>query len=182
MKNTPGLAAILTVALATTVASGAAPALAADPLAPARAGKGQCYVPDTTRKTCQSIGWYSWQADGRISNRAELLVPSTPPLVVTVTSPVFVRGEAVCGPLRAEDIAAATVTVDGKPVPEEAAGQVRQLMIQAMQPFTGKVICTTYIADGEFLRAEATIDGAPRPDLTQRVLWVSPSDGYRVAP
>ena len=182
MKNTPALAAILPVALAAAFPSISGPAFATDPLAPARAGKGQCYAPHTARKTCQSIGWYSWQADGRISNRAELLVPSTPPVVLTVTSPVIVRGEAVCGPLRAEDIAAATVTVDGKPAPEEAAGQVRQLMIQAMQPFTGKEICTSYIADGEFLRAEATLDGVARPDLNQRVLWVSPSDGYRVAP
>ena len=36
--------------------------------------------------------------------------------------------------------------------------------------------------EGEGWLAEAFIDGRPRPDLNQPVIWVSPTDGYSVRP
>jgi hypothetical protein len=51
-----------------------------------------------------------------------------------------------------------------------------------MSPILGKEICTRYEADGSGLVAKVTIAGADSPAPDQPVKWVSPKDGYTVAP
>jgi len=55
-------------------------------------------------------------------------------------------------------------------------------MQSAMKGFFGHEICSTYVpADGSLL-AKVTVDGASQPTMDQRVIWVSPTDGYKVGP
>lgn len=175
MKIAYALAALCLIALP---AVAAAPA---DPLGPARAGKVQCFQPNMIRKTCRSIGAYSFEG-GKINNRAQVLIPAQVPLVMVVNSPVTVRGQAVCGAIRAEDFATATFTAADQPVGEEPTRKLREVIAGAMAPMIGKEVCTTVTQTGESFHAEATVDGAPKPELAQDVLWVGPADGYRVAP
>ena len=85
------------IGLALTLALAAADAQ--DTLAPAWAGKVQCYSPDAARKTCASIGAYTRLPGGGIENRAVVLVSKSPLIVMETRTPVSQKGEAICGPM-----------------------------------------------------------------------------------
>lgn len=157
----------------------AAPA-AADPLAPARAGKLQCHAPNAATKSCRSLATYAFAADGTISNKAEVLLAPQMGLIMTVTSSVAVKNGAVCGALPTFD--QATFVMNGQPAHEPTTQAIRQQLGQAMAPMVGKEICTTYKPDGDGFTAEATMGGQPAPGGAQKVIWVAPTDGYKVAP
>ncbi len=59
---------------------------------------------------------------------------------------------------------------------------LRQQVETSMQKFFGHEICTAYVADGDHLIAKASVDGAPQPAMDQKVIWVSPTDGFKVQP
>lgn len=162
----------------------ASPVLAqsGDVLAPARAGQLQCFEPNAAAKTCQSLGSYVFGASGSIENVAEILLMPSPLIVMRASGPVTFENGAICGPLRAEDIANATFTVNGAPASEEEATQLKAAMQEQLAGMFGVQNCLTLTPDGDGFRAESTIGGAPRPDLTQRAIWVGANDGWRVAP
>ncbi len=154
----------------------------ADPLAEARAGKMQCYRPDMARKTCLAMASYSFDANGTITNKAVVLISPQQNVTMTTTSSVVVKGEAVCGPMRREDIETAQIAVNGTVLPDEQAAGVRGQLVQAVSNQIGKEVCTTYLPSGDKLAAQVTVDGAANPLYTQEVIWVKPEDGYQVAP
>ena len=157
----------------------AAPA-AADPLAPARAGKLQCDAPNPTAKSCRSLGAYTFASDGTISNKVEVMLAPQMGLTMTVTSQVSVKDGAVCGPFPAFDQAA--FSMNGQPADQPTTEAIRQQIGQATASMVGKEVCTTYKPDGEGFTAEATIGGQPSPRGPQKVIWVAPADGYKVTP
>jgi len=175
------LALVLAAAAAT-----ATPPADVDPLSAGRAGMLQCYQPDAVRKTCNALAGYRIGADGVIVNRAEVLLSASPWITVVTESPVTVRDGAVCGLLTGVDTA--QVLLDGQPADAATTARVRQALTAAYAPFTGKDVCTTYIAEpapfqgGYAYRAEATVGGDPRPDLTQRVIWIYPEGEWAVRP
>lgn len=154
----------------------------ADPLAEARAGKLQCYRPDMARKTCLALASYSFEANGAISNKAVVLISPQQNVTMTTVSSVVIKGEAVCGPMRREDIEAAEIAVNGTKLPDEQAAGVRAQLVQAITNQIGKEVCTTYVPTGDKFSAQVTVDGAANPLYTQEVIWVKPEDGYQVAP
>lgn len=162
----------------------AAPASAqdGDVLAPARAGQLQCFEPNVAAKTCQSLGSFTFHANGAIDNGAEILLMPSPVIVMRASGPVTVENNAICGPLRAEDIANATFTVNGAPASAEEAAQIRGAMQQQLAPMIGVQNCLSIAPEGDAFRANSTIAGTPRPELSQRMLWVGANDGWRVAP
>lgn len=162
----------------------ASPAAAqtADPLAPAREGRLQCFEPNVAAKTCQSISGYTFQANGVIDNPAHVLISPAPVIVMHVNSPVTVNNNAVCGPIAAGDIQRATFTIDGAAASEADTADIRGALVQQLAPALGHETCMTLTPDGEGFRADTTIAGVPQPQQTQRVIWVGANDGYRVAP
>ncbi len=156
--------------------------VAADPLAPAASGQVQCYKPDTVRKTCHSIAEYRPVGDGTYTNTATVLVSKMPLVVLRSATPVHEVGGAVCGNISEGDISASTLIVNGQELPAEQAGPLLSMGVSALDKVIGHDICTTYSGPNNDLTATATLDGEARPDLTQHVMWVSPADGYRVAP
>lgn len=170
--------AVLALGLMAAVAA----AQEGDVLAPARAGQLQCFEPNVAAKTCQSLGSFVFGAGGAIENVAEILLMPSPVIVMRASGPVTVENGAICGPLRTEDIANATFTVNGAAASAEEESQLRAAMQQQLAGLIGVQNCLTLTPDGDGLRAESTIAGAPRPDLTQRAMWVSANDGWRVAP
>ena len=168
------------IAFALTLAL-AAPAMpqTADPLAPAREGQLQCHSPDTARKTCAALAGYTFAADGTIRNQAEVMLNPTPLIVMRDEAPVVVRDGAVCGPMTGFEDAA--FTIDGQPADPAMAEMIRGQVAAAFAQL-GSEGCTTYSPQGDGFLAEAVIDGQPRPELNQPVIWVSPSDGYSVRP
>lgn len=154
----------------------------ADPLANAREGQLQCYKPDTARKSCGALSGYTFNKDGSISNQAQVLLSPQPLVTMRTVSPVSMKGEAVCGVARKQDIDTATILVDGSPLPEDKAVEARNQISAAMQGLQGQEICTTYVAEGDHLITKITMNGQPKPEFTQTVIWVKPTDGYTVSP
>lgn len=154
----------------------------ADPLAEARSGQLQCYKPDMTNKTCMALSGYSFTSSGQITNNADVLLSPQPLVVMRTSSPVFVKGEAVCGVMRTHDLDTAQILVNGAPLPEDKAAGVRSQLAAAFQPQIGKEICTTYAPAGDKLSAHVAVDGVANPAFDQQVVWVKPEDGFRVSP
>ena len=161
----------------------AAPAIgqSGDVLTPARSGQLQCFEPNVAAKTCQSLGSYVFHADGRIDNVAEILLMPSPVIVMRASGPVTVENNAICGPLRAEDIEAATFTVNGAAASAEETAQLKAAMNQQLAPMIGVQNCLSLAAEGDGLRANSVIGGRARPELSQRMIWVGANDGWRVA-
>lgn len=166
------------LALLMLVQAAAAPSM--DPLAPAWNGRVQCHNPDLARKTCQSIGSYARAADGTIRNTAVVLLNAQPLIVMTSVEPVTIKDGAICGKISLSGKDA--FTVDGAPAPEAVAATLREAVATAMAPLRDREICTSYVDDGDGLRAQVRVDAAPRPDLDIRVRWVHPSEGFGVRP
>lgn len=169
---------MITAALALALAV-PAPFQAADPLAPARDGQKQCHSPDTARKTCAALAGYTFAADGTILNQAEVMLNPAPLIVMRDETPVVVRDGAVCGSLGG--LENAVFTIDGQPADPAVADVLRGQVIAAYAQL-GTEGCTRYAPQGKEWLAEVVVDGQPRPDLNQVVIWVSPSEGYSVRP
>lgn len=165
------------------LALAAAGAAYAAPLTPAAGGQIQCYVPDTTKKTCVSMAYYVARDDGAFDNRAVVLLNKEPAVTLETTTRVAIKDGAVCGAIRAEDIAAGKVTVGDHVMTPEEASPVLNSITQALAPVIGHEICTAFVPDASGkLVAQASMDGKRQAEQDQAVLWVSPSDGYTVAP
>ncbi len=162
MRGVLPLALVLAVAATQSAA-------AASPLTPAASGELQCTGPDTAKKTCQSITSYKFSPNGPIQSTATVLVSQSPVVIM------------VCAPMRPQDIGNATYTVDGKPATEGQANTFRSVMQAAMLPAFGKEVCTEYVAGPDGLSTQGMINGMPQPG-SQRVIWVTAADGYKVAP
>ena len=152
-----------------------------EPIAKADQGLLQCYAPNPTHKTCQSLASYA-QVDGAILNRVVILLAPNPLIIMTATSPVQVAAGQVCGPIRSEDLAAATFTIAGQPATADQTARLRQKLQASMAGLIGRKACMTYVADGPALIAKSTIDGVAQPSANQPVIWVSPAQGYTVGP
>ena len=174
---------LVTLALAALIQTTPAIAgMSGDPLAPAAAGQILCYKPDTAQKTCHSIAEYAAQGNGGFTSKATILVSKSPLVILRSATPVHEEGGAVCGIITADQLSASTLVVNGNEMSADEAAPLLALGVSALDKIIGKNICTSYSDGNDGLQATATVDGQSRPDLTQTVMWVSPSDGYRVAP
>jgi len=153
-----------------------------DPLAPARSGQLQCYTPNVAKKTCHALAQYNFAPDGGIENPAEVIISEKPLIIMKGTAPVVVRDGAVCGPFDAQSLQQSTFTIAGNPAPEPVAQQIRAQLLMTSAARLGKEICTKYVPDRGQFAAQVTVDGAPHPEMADRVIWVKPEDGFKVAP
>jgi hypothetical protein len=182
MRHALALAAVMVAFAAASAPVRADEGQADGPLGPAREGKGQCYSPDAAAKTCRSIAWYRWDDKGFITNRAEVALNATDAaLVMTNETSVAVKDGAVCGPIRVEDLVEATFTVNGQPAEAAVTDHLRQAVASAWASRDRSLICTTYTPDGDGFRAEPTVNGVARADLSEHVIWIAKDDGWRVA-
>ncbi len=169
----------LTILLLATGAPAGAATLP-PPLTLAAHGELQCYAPNHANKTCRSLSRYSLESGGEIENEATVLIAKSPVITMRTISPVEVKARRVCGRVRDEDLQAAVFTIDGRPADAANAGKLRDALRRSMARFLGHEICTAYVTDGDALLAKPSIDGVPRPDMNQKVIWVSPDGGFKV--
>lgn len=162
----------------------ATPGHAADlgPLAPAAEGKVQCYRPNEVAKTCESIGAYRVTPDGQILNTAIVLISASPAIVMSTESAVSIKGGQDCGVTLPKHIDAATFEVEGRPADPALTQKLRAQLKARMTAFFGHETCVAYVPDGAAWLATSRIDGVAHPEMDLKVIWVSPADGYRVAP
>ena len=177
-------ASLIGLSLALAGSGLAARAAAFDPpIDRAADGQMQCFAPDTARKTCRSLAAYRPGADGGVDNIAIVLVSSDPVITMRTVSPVTVKAGQVCGPIRAEDFQGAQFSIGGQPADDNQTTELRQAIADAMKDVIGKETCTAFVpAQGGAFTAKATIGGVAQPGADMPVIWVSPSDGYKVAP
>ncbi|MDT8758346.1 hypothetical protein MZO42_06530 [Sphingomonas psychrotolerans] len=153
---------------------------AGDPLASAKAGKLQCANPNVEKKTCLGLTSYKVNPDGSFATVTTLMVAPQPVITMEVKSAGTVKDGALCAPVRTSDFEAASLQMDGKPADPAIASAIRAQVVASIAPLAGKTGCTRETPDGAVSKAEVTIDGVARPELTQRVLWVKPEDGYKL--
>jgi hypothetical protein len=171
-----------TAVIACAIASVAAAAPLPSPITPASDGKLQCYAPNPTTKSCQSLATYEFGPDGGIVNPATVLILATPLITMRTVTPVTIKSNSVCGFIRLEDIQSAEFTIGGEPATPAQTTMLRQKIGEAQKRVFGHEICTAYISEGDALIAKVSIDGATQPAMNQKVIWVSPSDGFKVQP
>jgi len=152
------------------------------PIAPAAVGQLQCYVPDAARKTCTSLSGYKLEANGTIANTALVLISKNPPITMETVSPVVIKAGQGCGTVRPEDLDQAKFVVAGQALDARQSQSMREQMKLGYKPLFGHEICTAYAPEGTGFLAHATLDGKPMAGADQRVVWISPNEGYRVAP
>jgi hypothetical protein len=159
------------------------PAAAPNPLAPAAEGKLECYSPDAAKKTCKSLAAYRPRPDGGYDSLSLIILQPNPLVTLQMVSPVRVRNGQVCGPVREADIQQASFQVNGQAVTPEQTAEMRGKVRALMAPLLGKEVCTQYLPAPDGARIARSVEaGKPRPELDQKVIWISQSDGYKVAP
>lgn len=167
---------VLSAAMILTVPSLCA--AADDPLAPARAGMVECFKPDAAHKTCAEIDVYTFDAQGGIRNRQEVMLVPKPLVVATADSAVTVHDGAVCGTLDKQDYDNAAITVDGNPAPGDVATNIRNLLSDSAKADLGKESCIALVPQGDGFATRMTIGGVEKPDQASTALWVKPEEGY----
>ena len=169
-------------ALALLAVTAAAVAPLPDPLGPAAQGQVQCYAPDRARRTCASLAGYAVGADGAIINTALVLISRAPKITMETSAPVTRKEGRVCGAMQPPDLETARFLYEDAPPDAAKAAELKEAVKRAYGPIMGHEICTAFVPDGGGLTARITEDGLPRPGLDERVIWVSPADGYKVSP
>lgn len=164
---------------ATLAASGAQ---LPEPIAPAQRGQVQCYQPDAARRICRSIGAYEAGPDGKIANTAWVLVNEAPAIVMKTIAPVEIKDGRTCGRLTAELVDASSFTLAGAETDAARTDQFRGVVKDMLGQLFGREVCVGYVADGSGLIGQGFVDGVRMPAMDQRVVWLPPGHGYRVAP
>jgi hypothetical protein len=155
-----------------------APVQEADPLAPARQGKIRCVQPDTRARTCATMVRYSVRDDGRFDAVVTGVVASEPLILLEYRSAGQVEDGAVCAVVRPIEFSAGRLSKDGAPLSPAVESNVRSRLMLALQPLAGHKRCFRDKTDAEGVLSDVMIDGSVRGEMRQRVLWVSPEDGY----
>lgn len=164
--------------LAIQPASGPAP----DPLAPSREGQVQCFRPDHARKTCRSIAAYSPTGPGTYLARAMGMVDDSSGAMIEAQADVHIVSGAICHTYQAEDLTRARLTRAGSPLSAEEAAPIVARLAASVEWALGQEICTRLAPMASGLVA-VSLEGGVAPDqVAQYVSWISPNDGYRVAP
>ncbi len=162
------------------LAAAAAGGQTGDPVAPARAGKTQCVVPNQEKKTCLGTTSYKVSGDSYESITRLLLAP-VPLITMELRTRGTIKDGQLCETIKLADFQAGTVYIDGKPADAATANAVKSKMSAAVSELDGKAACSAIKPDADgLLLNELSVDGAVRSDLSQKFIWVSDKDGYKL--
>lgn len=164
------------------VAQAASGATLPSPISPASEGKLQCYVPNFSTKSCQSLAAYQFASDGSIINPATALISAAPAITMRTATSVKIKANAVCGFIRQADLDQATFTIGNAPASAAQTAMLKEQMAAAQKGNFGHEICTNYSPQGAVLIGRVYVDGVRQSAMDQKVLWVSPTDGFKVRP
>jgi hypothetical protein len=152
-------------------------------MAPAKQGMLQCQMPDVLFKTCFSLSKVYQTGPSTWTIETQMVVDQQSPAIASLKDTVFVRGTEVCKAANAIDVAKFTFSLEGRPIPSAEAAKYRSKLRQFYAAFGGKMICTQVVPSEQGMEmVEATIDGKRFPLGDYAMKWVSPKDGWTVAP
>jgi hypothetical protein len=173
---------LLLAATCCAVTQTASGATLPSPIGSASEGKLQCYAPNLSTKSCQSLAAYQFAPDGSIINPATVLISAAPIITMRTVTSVKIKADAVCGFIRQADLDRATFTIGDATANAAQTTMLRQQMAAAQKGIFGHEVCTNYIPQGDVLVGKVYIDGVLQPAMDQKVVWVSPADGFKVQP
>lgn len=153
-----------------------------DPFADAKAGKIECFSPNTEKKTCFDFSHYTWQADGTVIIEDEVALSANPLISVKTKSVSTVEKSSVCTKVLANSQEYNTFFKDGKPMSTEESAPLQQNLISNRSRFIGRTVCMDISPYESVYIAEFTIDGTPLPTATNRMKWIGTDEGYTLAP
>jgi hypothetical protein len=152
-----------------------------DMLAQFRSGKVLCSSPDASTKTCHTIDRLTIRQDGVMMNTGETLIAPDKPITMEVTSQAHFEAGAMCGVISLADIQKGIVRASGVPLPPDRNALVLEKIGQAFQAVLDQPTCESLrVLDGKLVK----FGQVQNVDLTlaKPVRWISPDEGYRVAP
>ncbi len=153
-----------------------------NPLEFADKGLLQCWRPDLSKKTCRVIAAYRKTGPGTYDDTGILALSSRRPITLETHSPVVVRGDAVCGAVRTEELRSSIVRDGARIVAPADAEPILDQIAQFMAPIDGQETCTRFEPSGPDFIAKISVAGRYRPQLDQKIKLISPADGYIVTP
>jgi len=171
---------MLVAALA--LSASAAPIPPDDLAANIAAGHLLCSNPDTASKTCTTIDAYAPVSGDAYANTGELMISEVPLITIATTAVVRIENGAVCGTILAADLLNRRVRLNGADLPPERNAAVLAKLAEKFAPMVGKKSCETVsLIDGELLKF-GQIQGVDIRLPGKSVKWITPQDGYKVAP
>jgi hypothetical protein len=152
------------------------------PLTPARDGKIECFSPSSEHKTCVAITRYTWISNGDIIAESDFALNANPLISLKMTSEAFLEEGDLCGVLQQQSVDGMTFFKNGVLMNEDEAADFRGPMTSRFATIIGRRVCEDHAPYGSLIVTQYTIDGSPKPELTSRLKWISPDEGYVLAP
>lgn len=141
----------------------------------------QCYEPDEAAKTCESIASYRRNPDGSYTNTALFAFMNSPLGTIEIDTLVRIKSGAVCGAIRAGDVARTKVSLSGEPAPVENADKIRSALATGWEALIDKEMCTRYMHVGTSMFALVSMGEKRLSASDQEVKWIKANDGWSVA-
>jgi hypothetical protein len=169
------------IAMILLAATGAAPP-ETDTLAQIQAGKILCVNPDAATKTCSTITSYTLRETKTFLETGEVLISPDQPVTFKMSMLVDVRGASICGTPLITDFQKGTVSVDGAPLPPDRNEAAITKLVETLKPMAGRQVCEAIQLDGGKLMKYGQVERVDLKLPGKPVGWISPREGYRVAP
>lgn len=155
----------------------------AEQMAPAKQGMLQCQSPISSMKTCDSLSKVSQVGPDRYRFESEIMLDADGPVLATERNTTTVHGTKVCEPVRLAEINNWTFKVAGAPAGPAQVARFRAVLKQRLAPLSGQTLCTAIVPDEEGMYTVQAFMGGRRVEaLDYSMKWVSPNDGWKVAP
>ena len=178
-----GAAWILSTSAAPARPARDAPAAVSDAVfRPTLDGRLECVAPNVEHRTCKAMAIYRRRADGSIELAATSLANATPMILMKSVGTVTFTRDGMCASGVRQAFEKAEFTIDGVPASASQTARFRSRVVHFGREATNGLVCDHYVATGDNLMDLPTLDGKPVPEAVQRVLFVSPAEGYSVSP
>ena len=92
------------------------------------------------------------------------------------------EGISICQVIAEEAFQKAVFMVDGKPATADEDMAFREQYGRRYAPFYGKKFCLEISPYESIFITQVAINGTPYPSATSRLKWISPDEGYVLAP
>ncbi len=125
-----------------------------------------CEEYDATSDDCDVVSLVRLMPDGRLAETSTLLLQSKPRLQVFIADVDQIEGDRICSKVEAQRTRF-SFTMDGAPLPADAALGLRMLFIAQLADFEGKTMCQAFFRgdDPNVVREEITVDGERQTEL-----------------
>lgn len=153
-----------------------------DVLGQANAGKVLCVNPDAKTKTCSTIDTFVVAQDGSVIDMGELLIATDQPLTLEVSSVVHIENATICGSMELADLKEGRVRLNGQLVSPDRNAAVLNIFVERLKPLAGRRVCEVLRLEDGQLRKFGQVERVDINLPAKPVQWVSPTEGYKVAP